>query len=50
MNNIYNIYAMKLMIFQMIIILFEEKIQEYPNIYIFTNNQFAIQIIETSKQ
>ena len=34
----------------MTITLFEKKIQEYPNIYIFTDNQSTIQIIEISKQ
>ena len=34
----------------MAITLFEEKIQEYPNVYIFTDNQSAIQTIETPKQ
>ena len=41
-NNIHNIYTMELMIIQMIVMLFEEKIQEYSNVYIFTDNQFAI--------
>ena len=34
----------------MAITLFKEKIQEYPNIYVFTDNQSAIQTIETPKQ
>jgi len=38
------------MAIQMAITLFEEKIQEYPNVYIFTDNQSAIQTIETPKQ
>ena len=41
-NNTHNIYTMELMIIQMIVMLFEEKIQEYSNVYIFTDNQFAI--------
>ncbi len=34
----------------MAITLFEEKIQEHPNVYIFTDNQSAIQTIESPKQ
>jgi hypothetical protein len=49
-DNIYNIYAVELMAIQMVITLFEKKIQEYPNVYIFIDNQFAIQTIETPKQ
>jgi len=38
------------MAIQMAITLFEEKIQEYPNVYVFTDNQSMIQTIETPKQ
>ena len=40
----------ELMTIQMTIILFEKKTQEYPNVHIFTDNQSAVQIIETPKQ
>ena len=38
------------MAIQMAITLFEEKIQEYPNVYVFTDNQSVIQTIGTPKQ
>ncbi len=38
------------MAIQMAITLFKEKIQEYPNVYVFTDNQSVIQTIETPKQ
>src|SRR5204863_3863308 len=49
-DNTHNVYAAELTAIQMAITLFEEKIQEYPNVYIFTDNQSAIQTIETPKQ
>ena len=48
-NDIYNIYVMKLMVIKIIIILFKEKIQEFLNIHIFTNNQVMIQVIKLLK-
>jgi len=35
---------------QMAVTLFEENTEEYSNVYIFTDNQSAIQTIETLKQ
>jgi hypothetical protein len=49
-DNTHNVYAAELTAIQMAITLFEEKIQEYPNVYVFTDNQSAIQTIETPKQ
>ena len=49
-DNTHNVYAAELTAIQMAITLFEKKIQEYPNVYIFTDNQSAIQTIETPKQ
>ena len=47
-DNIHNIYAAELMAIQMAVKLFEEKINEYINVYIFTDNQSIIQTIESS--
>ncbi len=49
-DNTHNVYTAELMAIQMAITLFKEKIQEYPNVYVFTDNQSAIQTIETPKQ
>ena len=49
-DNTHNVYAAELTAIQMAITLFEEKIQEYPNVYVFTDNQSAIQTIEAPKQ
>ena len=49
-DNTHNVYAAELTAIQMTIMLFEEKIQEHSNAYIFTDNQSAIQAIETPKQ
>ena len=48
-EDIHNIYAMKLMIIQMVVSIFKKKIKEHNNVYIFTDNQSAIQTIESSK-
>src|SRR5205814_3245542 len=49
-DNTHNVYAAELTAIQMAITLFEEKIQEYSNVHVFTDNQSAIQTIETPKQ
>ena len=48
-NNTHNVYAAELTAIQMAITLIEEKIQEYPNVHIFTDNQSAIQTIDNAK-
>jgi len=49
-EDTHNVYAAELMAIQMAVSLFEEKIEEYSNIYIFTDNQSAIQTIESPKR
>ena len=46
----HNVYAAELSAIQMVIILFEEKIEEYTNIHIFTDNQSAIQAVDSPKR
>ena len=46
----HNVYAAELTAIQMAIILFEEKIEEYTKIHIFTDNQSAIQAVDTPKR
>ena len=46
-DNIHNVYAAELTAIQMAIKLFEEKINEYTNVYIFTDNQSIIQTIDS---
>ena len=45
-----NVYAAELMAIQMAASLFEEKIEDCTNVHIFTDNQSAIQTIESPKQ
>ena len=49
-DNTHNVYAAELTATQMAITLFEERTQEYSNVHIFTDNQSAIQAIESPKQ
>jgi len=49
-EDTHNVYAAELMAIQMVVSLFEEKIEEYSNIYIFTDNQSAIETIESPKR
>ena len=49
-ENTHNVYAAELTAIQMAIILFEEKIEKYTNIHIFTDNQSAIQAVESPKR
>ena len=49
-DNTHNVYAAELTATQMAVTLFEERIQEYTNVHIFTDNQSAIQAIETPKR
>ena len=49
-DNTHNVYAVELTAIQMAVTLFEENTEEYSNVYIFTDNQSAIQTIETLKQ
>jgi ribonuclease HI len=49
-ENTHNVYAAELMAIQMAMTLFEKKIEEYSNVYIFTDNQSAIQTIESPKR
>ena len=46
----HNVYAAELTAIQMAIILFEEKIEEYTKIHIFTDNQSAIQAVDSPKR
>jgi ribonuclease HI len=45
-TDTHNVYAAELTAIQMAVKLFEEKINEYTNVYIFTDNQSAIQTID----
>lgn len=49
-DDTHNVYAAELTAIQMAVTLFEELINEYMNVYIFTDNQSAIQTIEAPKQ
>ena len=49
-DNTHNVYTAELMAIQMAITLFKEKIQEYPNVYVFTDNQSAIQAVDSPKR
>ena len=49
-DNIHNVYAAELIATRMAITLFKERIQEHSNVHIFTDNQSAIQAIESPKQ
>src|SRR6202035_5872415 len=49
-DNTHNVYAAELTATKMTIDLFEERIEEYSSVYIFTDNQSAIQTIESPKQ
>ena len=49
-ENTHNVYAAELMAIQMAVFLFEKRIEEYPNVHIFTDNQSAIQTIESPKR
>ncbi len=46
-DDIYNFYAAELMAIQMAITLFEEKVDEYMNVYVFTDNQSTIQAVDS---
>ena len=49
-DNTHNVYAAELTATKMAITLLEERTEEYSNAYIFTDNQSAIQAIESPKQ
>src|SRR5213083_8575 len=49
-DNTHNVYAAELTATKMSITLLEERIEEYSNVHIFTDNQSAIQAIESPKQ
>jgi hypothetical protein len=49
-DDTHNVYAAELTAIQMAVKLFEEKINEYMNVYIFTDNQSAIQTIDKPKR
>jgi ribonuclease HI len=49
-EDTHNVYSAELMAIQMAVTLFESKIEEYSNIHIFTDNQSAIQTIESPKR
>jgi hypothetical protein len=49
-DETHNVYAAELMAIQMAVSLSEEKIENYTNIHIFTDNQSAIQTIESPRQ
>jgi ribonuclease HI len=46
-EDTHNVYAAELTAVQMAVSLFERKIEEYPNVHIFTDNQATIQTIES---
>ena len=46
---IHNVYAAELTAIQMAVKLFEEKIDKYKNVYIYTDNQSTIQTIDSTK-
>ena len=45
-DDTHNLYAAELIAIQMAVALFEEKIDDYTNVYVFTENQFAIKAVE----
>ena len=49
-DDTHNVYAAELTAIQMAIELFTEKSAEHTNAYIFTDNQSAIQAVETPKR
>jgi hypothetical protein len=49
-DETHNVYAAELMAIQMAVSLSEEKIEDYTNVHIFTDNQSAIQTIESPRQ
>jgi ribonuclease HI len=49
-DETHNVYAAELMAIQMAVSLTEEKIEEYTNVHIFTDNQSAIQAIESPRK
>ena len=49
-SDTHNVYAAELTAIQMAIELFTEKSDEHTNAYIFTDNQLAIQAVETPKR
>ena len=49
-EDTHNVYAAELTAIQMAVSLFEEQIEKYKNIYIFTDNQSAIQTMESPKR
>src|SRR5205814_4417273 len=49
-DDTHNVYAAELMAIQMAITLFEEKVNEYMNVYDFTDNQSAIQTVDSPKR
>lgn len=49
-DDTHNVYAAELTAIQMAVKLYEEKINEYMNVYIFTDNQSAIQTIDSPKR
>ena len=49
-DHMHNIYVAELMAIQMAAFLFEQRIEEYPNVHIFTDNQSAIQTIVSPRR
>ncbi len=49
-KDTHNVYAAELMAIQMAVSLFKKRIEEYSNVHIFTDNQSAIQTIESPKR
>jgi len=49
-DDTHNVYAAELTAIHMAVTLFEEKINKYTNVYIFTDNQSAIQAVEAPKR
>jgi ribonuclease HI len=49
-DDTHNVYAAELTATQMAVKIFEQKINEYMNVHIFTDNQSAIQTIESPKR